>query len=324
MKKTKLLPLILCFLAELTGIAHAASFDCRKAGSPIEKMICSDPVLSDLDEVLARSYAQAIAVQPDSQHFRLMQRQWLKDVRNRANGLDSLKGVYRDRIAWMREVSAKHENAGLVWILTPAGTGDAGFFPRVYSFSDRRIMDKVNNKIDELTLTFGCEDLEDGGDTYYETSGKVTFAGAGIFSIEAHSSYYCNTAYPTNDFNQSLTFDMLTGNTVSFEALFSDYETRKKDILSVVFKAKLDEASRFAKAHPGDDSDRCENLFSLALLMENSFAYNVTDDGLKVQPSFPHVIEACAEAVVVPYKNLRQFVSPGSVIDRIIKAGQSK
>ena len=34
----------------------AASFDCKKAAAPVEKMICSDAQLSGLDARLATSY----------------------------------------------------------------------------------------------------------------------------------------------------------------------------------------------------------------------------------------------------------------------------
>ena len=48
------LTLILCALFAATG--HAASFDCAKAATPVEKMICADALLGRLDEALARNY----------------------------------------------------------------------------------------------------------------------------------------------------------------------------------------------------------------------------------------------------------------------------
>ena len=39
-------------------LANAASFDCSKANSPASKLICSDPQLSKLDEVMAATYKQ--------------------------------------------------------------------------------------------------------------------------------------------------------------------------------------------------------------------------------------------------------------------------
>jgi len=52
---------IILFLATMlaTGTIQAASFDCAKAVSKMEKAICGDPGLSRMDEVLGASYAAA-------------------------------------------------------------------------------------------------------------------------------------------------------------------------------------------------------------------------------------------------------------------------
>jgi uncharacterized protein len=42
----------------LGGSSFAASFDCGHAALPREKMICSDPALSDLDSKLGRLYQE--------------------------------------------------------------------------------------------------------------------------------------------------------------------------------------------------------------------------------------------------------------------------
>lgn len=43
----------------MMGGANAASFNCNKASTSYEKAICSDPALSELDELLAATYNQA-------------------------------------------------------------------------------------------------------------------------------------------------------------------------------------------------------------------------------------------------------------------------
>ena len=45
----------------VVGVAHAASFDCTKAKRKVEKRICADPALSQLDDQAAHAYAQAYA-----------------------------------------------------------------------------------------------------------------------------------------------------------------------------------------------------------------------------------------------------------------------
>ena len=62
-----------------TGAAGAASFDCKKATTPFEIAICSNPELSTADEVLAVSYATAIGglSKPAAAEVQKGQRAWL-------------------------------------------------------------------------------------------------------------------------------------------------------------------------------------------------------------------------------------------------------
>lgn len=64
-------------------IAWAASFECKKATTEIEKSICSSQKLSDLDEYLGRYYAAAIAELKDGAAcLNADQREWVKTKRN--------------------------------------------------------------------------------------------------------------------------------------------------------------------------------------------------------------------------------------------------
>lgn len=51
--------LMLCLCIPLSSI-QAASFDCAKAKSKLEKRVCSDPALSKADEELAKAYAKTL------------------------------------------------------------------------------------------------------------------------------------------------------------------------------------------------------------------------------------------------------------------------
>lgn len=57
--------------------AQAASFDCEKAASPRERLICSDGYLSQLDSDLARLYHLAMSATDGA--LLASQRQWIKD-----------------------------------------------------------------------------------------------------------------------------------------------------------------------------------------------------------------------------------------------------
>jgi uncharacterized protein YecT (DUF1311 family) len=69
---------LLAFLALLPA-AQAASFDCTKAATPIEKAICTDPALSHADDVMALAYVGAISGLTEEAEIvmRKGQRDWL-------------------------------------------------------------------------------------------------------------------------------------------------------------------------------------------------------------------------------------------------------
>ena len=88
----------LLLLAALHGHAAAASFDCAKAGAPVEKAICADPELSLADFVLTERYQHLLArcgERPDAQ------KRWLAETRAAFGpgeaGLTELRGRYQQR-----------------------------------------------------------------------------------------------------------------------------------------------------------------------------------------------------------------------------------
>ena len=88
---------VLVFLGTI-GSASAASFDCNKARSHVEKMICSDRELSELDEHLGRYYEGArMTLQGSEACFKTDQMQWLKSVRNACGDNTCLRTAYLNR-----------------------------------------------------------------------------------------------------------------------------------------------------------------------------------------------------------------------------------
>lgn len=67
------------FLAAFSGYSYAgaASFDCKKAKSKIEKLICSDSELSSIDEGLNKAYQRAYNMSANKAVVRQSQRDWL-------------------------------------------------------------------------------------------------------------------------------------------------------------------------------------------------------------------------------------------------------
>ena len=78
--------------------AHAASFDCEKASTKIEKLICSDESLSKLDDDLSAAYKSALQDDKQATAIRLNQMQWMKS-RNKCSEIICIKDAYTTRIA---------------------------------------------------------------------------------------------------------------------------------------------------------------------------------------------------------------------------------
>lgn len=83
--------------------AHAASFDCTKAKSDVEKLICGDTTTSALDEKLQQAYRTALAATdaPSKKALAQEQRNWIKYTRDICQDTTCLQQVYTDRIVML-------------------------------------------------------------------------------------------------------------------------------------------------------------------------------------------------------------------------------
>jgi len=91
---------IVLFVSFFVFFAHAASFDCTKASTTIEKRICSDANLSRLDEEMAALYKKVLTLSQKNtiskydgasiyHYFKQKQKKWLKE---RNKSCSSYKG----------------------------------------------------------------------------------------------------------------------------------------------------------------------------------------------------------------------------------------
>lgn len=77
--------------------AGAASFDCLKASTNVEKMICGNPALSRLDDQMAEAYRQRVAATGNSPAVGAAQIAWRQE-RDRCSDEACLTAVYSRRI----------------------------------------------------------------------------------------------------------------------------------------------------------------------------------------------------------------------------------
>lgn len=92
----------LCF----TGKAHAAGFDCAKAQSRVEHLVCDDFSLSMLDGQLAAAYAGALDRSVHPEQIAAKQRVWLGE-RNACPDAKCLSAAYTRQIAYLSRISDK-------------------------------------------------------------------------------------------------------------------------------------------------------------------------------------------------------------------------
>ena len=99
--------------------AVAASFDCKKAASWVEKTVCSNPELSKLDEEMAKAYHDALAsLSPEGQkETKVYQGKWLKDLSSYSDakktlgfGNESIEAENALKIAYEERIKQLQEN----------------------------------------------------------------------------------------------------------------------------------------------------------------------------------------------------------------------
>ncbi|MBC8024391.1 MAG: hypothetical protein H7Y89_00220 [Steroidobacteraceae bacterium] len=116
-------------LLAASGAVQAASFDCSKAATATEKLICANARISDLDEHLGRYYSAARGeLGRGGACLASTQREWLRKVRNACKDSACLERAYLQRLAELDPLqpgmtALKNEDLpnvkSLVWIIPP-------------------------------------------------------------------------------------------------------------------------------------------------------------------------------------------------------------
>lgn len=110
--------------------AAGQSFDCARAQTRVEKLVCADAGLRDLDEYLGRYYAAARSeVESAASCVQADQAQWLKTVRDVCTDTTCLRTAYLNRLAELDPLQpgvTAIENLklpdvpALAWVIGPA------------------------------------------------------------------------------------------------------------------------------------------------------------------------------------------------------------
>ncbi len=99
---------IVFFIFAFTSESHATSFDCAKASTLVEKAICSDSQISNLDDLLMQTYKKAMSNSADKKSLKNDQLTWLKN-RNKCTDSDCIKNAYEERIKELATLSPQNK-----------------------------------------------------------------------------------------------------------------------------------------------------------------------------------------------------------------------
>ena len=102
---------------------QAAGFDCAKAGTKIEKLICGEAEISKLDEELNAAYKAAVQDKTKAKAVRQAQKQWMKK-RNACLDAACVKRVYEVRLHGLSSAIDAH---------TTSDGGESGLFTSLFT-----------------------------------------------------------------------------------------------------------------------------------------------------------------------------------------------
>lgn len=140
--------------------AQAASFDCIKASTNNEKLICSNSALSKLDGDLSSAYKAALQNHPQSESIKQKQKQWIKE-RNACLDISCLQTQYKVRIA---QLSSSDNGAAACQAV--ADYANRGELEKLYVPEDRSIQARIGKLFGQTYQPDGTSwlvDLNDDG-----------------------------------------------------------------------------------------------------------------------------------------------------------------
>jgi uncharacterized protein YecT (DUF1311 family) len=99
------------FMVCFCGEAFPAGFDCRKAQTDVEKLICSNSRLSYLDEQMTVAYKQALAKHRHQDELARNQKEWIGSQRDSCHSVTCIEMAYVSRIRRLTEEKGGADSA---------------------------------------------------------------------------------------------------------------------------------------------------------------------------------------------------------------------
>lgn len=108
MRKVKKILFCIVFLC-MASMSLAASFQCDKARSFVEKSICANATLSSLDDMLMQRYKAALDVAESKDTVKDQQRNWISKERDICTDPKCIEHAYRTRLAALDSLASTKE-----------------------------------------------------------------------------------------------------------------------------------------------------------------------------------------------------------------------
>lgn len=200
--------IIIIVFGLLSTEANAASFDCKKATTWLEKTVCANLELSKLDEQLDKAYHDALtSLSPEGQaETKQYQRQWLKQLPIRCQSDGCLKDFYKNRIGRLQHILIKFGDRIFRYVESDDSKTDKACGKNPYVIKElgyyqienpRNENEKFWNTIisqkahNELKIDDRCTDTEAGA--------NVSFSNKHVISASIGRSIYAHeAAHPAN------------------------------------------------------------------------------------------------------------------------------
>jgi uncharacterized protein YecT (DUF1311 family) len=308
---------VVLLLAAPGAARAAAGFDCAKATRPIEKLICGDPSLSDLDGRMARLFRQHLD-RGDSA-IREDQRQWLASRLRicaipatgqgdpssalRGKAVPCLRDLYRKRLA---ALTASHPGMDMPIRLV------AGHPLRPHWMPLPRIADaKGHSALERINRALAMADTKDADDDCItQRDVSTTLVGRRYLSLVVSTVSRCAGAAEIDLGTEALGFDLKTGAAVDWATM-----------LPPSFHGSDDETQLYRDTLAHDDPEDAKDCADFSF-----DALDVWPDarhgGIAFQPagSFPASTEQCVISAVVPLAAMRKLGANPTLLDDIGRA----
>lgn len=190
---------VISWFVALTA-AHAASFDCSKAKSKVEKTICSTPEISGLDDQLAARYGAALkSLTPEGgQVLKKGQVAWLRYVNIICGDAECLAGAYRDRLKDLDTAAVKigpFVFSRIDYFFGKKGEGQGEPYEEHQSYPriDSPMSDTTRkwNALVAKTPKAGGDNACDGDPGEHTVSFEIKLATADVISLQSQEYDFC-------------------------------------------------------------------------------------------------------------------------------------